>query len=132
MSLALQETEAGASESPSECMIGDVNVFWSAVDSESDSSCGGEAGSSPPETAGLVGELEIMIAEPCMRGKGYGREALAIMMAYAAEVVHTYAFVAKIGLDNAQSIHLFESLGFREKSRSQVGLSASAAIPPCA
>ncbi len=54
------------------------------------------------------------------RPNRYGREALILMMAYASEMVRTRAFVAKIALGNAQSIRLFESLGFREASRSEV------------
>ncbi|KAL3572982.1 hypothetical protein D5086_026886 [Populus alba] len=48
-----------------EAMVGDVNIFMNDVDD--------------PQVA----EIEIMIAEPKSRGKGLGKEAVLMMMAYA-------------------------------------------------
>ncbi|XP_015150959.2 N-acetyltransferase 9 isoform X5 [Gallus gallus] len=47
-----------------DCMVGDVNIFLT-----------------DPEDPTL-GEIEIMIAEPSYRGRGFGKEATLMMMSY--------------------------------------------------
>ncbi|KAK3760404.1 hypothetical protein RRG08_018632 [Elysia crispata] len=84
-------------------MVGDVNIFYLAEDNKREE-----------------GEVEIMIAEPSARGKGFGRESLCLMMRYARENLGTKSFTSKIGFSNAASLHLFHSLGFKEISRSDV------------
>lgn len=87
-----------------EAMVGDTNLFLSQ-DQDSDQ---------------LLGEIEIMIAEGAARGKGFGWEATCTMLKYGMDVLKVGAFVAKIGLDNATSIRMFEKLQFKEESRSAV------------
>ncbi|RUS90732.1 hypothetical protein EGW08_001536 [Elysia chlorotica] len=84
-------------------MVGDVNIFFPSEDISRDE-----------------GEVEIMIADPSVRGKGFGRESLCLMMRYARENLGTKTFTSKIGFSNAASLHLFQSLGFKEISRSDV------------
>ncbi|KAI9775314.1 MAG: hypothetical protein M1839_001298 [Geoglossum umbratile] len=106
------------SEEPGENMIGDVNMFLTRDG-------GGGDGD------GVVGELELMIAEKSMRGKGLGRAGLLAFLKFV--VLHLEGILqefnsrpggenkqggleylrVKIGEGNVGSIALFESLGFR-------------------
>ncbi|MCO5581356.1 hypothetical protein L7F22_035238 [Adiantum nelumboides] len=83
-------------------MVGDVNLYMNDVEE--------------PFTA----EIEIMIAESARRGKGLGREAVQLMMAYAIEHLNISKFRAKIGDVNSASLHLFRSLGYEDVSHSAV------------
>jgi predicted nicotinamide N-methyase/RimJ/RimL family protein N-acetyltransferase len=78
------------------CMIGDTNLFFN-----------------DPEDP-LSAEIEIMIAEPEFRRKGYATKSLKSMMAYANLVLGVARFVAKIGYDNTSSLGMFtsKSLGY--------------------
>ncbi|XP_042305911.1 N-acetyltransferase 9 [Sceloporus undulatus] len=79
-----------------ECMVGDVNLFL--TDSEDPT----------------VGEIEIMIAEPNYRGRGFGKEATLIMMSYGMTHLGLTTFEAKIGLENETSIGMFKKIHFKE------------------
>jgi len=84
-------------------MAGDTNLFFNDPDSKT------------------TAEIEIMIAEASSRGKGLGREAARMMMAFAVSRLGVTRFVAKVGEANAPSLALFtRSLGFTEVSRSSV------------
>lgn len=103
---------AGEADSPT-TLLGDVNLFLSPGDSP---------------TAGPTGELELMIALPAHRRRGYGRAALLTFLRYIS--VHQTAILAeyapasapeqqqqlqltvKITATNVQSTALFESIGF--------------------
>ncbi|KYN27261.1 PREDICTED: N-acetyltransferase 9-like protein [Trachymyrmex cornetzi] len=80
-----------------DAMVGDTNLFLH-------------------DSQGLcVAEIEIMIAEEANRGKRRGWESIILMLLYGAETLNINKFCAKIKLDNAVSIRMFEKLGFREK-----------------
>ncbi|KAI8912800.1 N-acetyltransferase 9-like protein [Gorgonomyces haynaldii] len=64
------------------------------------------------------GEIEIMIAEPQFRGKGYAKHILSIMMDYCTTHLNLTHFTAKISLKNQQSLKLFERLSFVEIEKS--------------
>lgn len=68
----------------------------------------------------IVAEAEIMIAEPTARGKGFGNEALLLMLKYAQSELGVQEFVSKIGYENVVSQNLFKKLMFEEQSRSDV------------
>ncbi|KAI9767595.1 MAG: hypothetical protein M1840_005632 [Geoglossum simile] len=104
-------------ESPGENMVGDVNLFLTR---DGDSTANS-----------VVGEVELMIAEKRMRGKGLGRASLLAFLKFITlhqeEILGEYkkhgdenergvlAYLrAKIGEGNMESIGLFESLGFRK------------------
>ena len=53
-------------------MVGDVNLFFTDPNHKS------------------LAELEVMIAEPHSRGKGYGHEATVLMISYGAFIVSHY------------------------------------------
>ncbi len=54
----------------------------------------------------------ILIAEQENRGKGYGAEALDLIIKYGATHLHLHQLYANIAEDNATSIKLFEKCGF--------------------
>ncbi|MEJ2584963.1 MAG: GNAT family N-acetyltransferase [Robiginitalea sp.] len=56
--------------------------------------------------------LGIVISEPADRDRGYGAEAIALMTAYAFEVLGLHQLYASVGEKNVRSRHLFEKLGF--------------------
>ena len=64
-----------------------------------------------------VAEIEVMVAEQKSRRKGIAREALRLMMNYAASDLNVNSFVAKILEVNEPSIALFQSLGYHEIKR---------------
>ncbi|MGH0147447.1 UNVERIFIED_CONTAM: hypothetical protein FKN15_069919 [Acipenser sinensis] len=53
-----------------DCMLGDVNIFLT----------------DPEDTS--LGEVEIMIAEPSYRGRGFGKEVTRMIMCYGKEALH--------------------------------------------
>lgn len=78
-------------------MVGDANLFMHDYDD--------------PTNA----EIEIMIAEPRYRGKGFGREALFLLMKYGiSSSMSITRFFAKINESNLASLGLFKSLGYIE------------------
>ncbi|XP_069510964.1 alpha/beta-tubulin-N-acetyltransferase 9 isoform X2 [Ambystoma mexicanum] len=85
-----------------DCMVGDVNLFLT-----------------DPEDPTL-GEIEVMIAEPCYRGKGFGKEATLMMLSYGVKSLGISKFEAKIGQENVTSIGMFQKLHFQEVSTSSV------------
>lgn len=62
-----------------------------------------------------------MIAEEKFRRKGLGIEAITLMILYGIEQLNIKHFLAKIGLENTNSIRMYtEKLLFKEDSRSKV------------
>lgn len=102
-----------------EKMIGDVNLFLSPPEVEDDGN-GDEEGI-------CTGELELMIADPSCRRKGYGRGAVLSFMMFiernlegilkeflgAEGKARGLRLRVKIGGENEKSIGLFEGLGFK-------------------
>lgn len=77
-------------------MIGDVNLY---VNSNEESR----------------GELEVMIAEPAARRKGFAYQAILMMIAYTHEEMNIRFFEVRISRDNNPSLSLFkDKLGFVE------------------
>lgn len=68
----------------------------------------------------ILAEAEIMIAEPNSRGKGYGKQAILLMLKYGQSELKVQEFVSKIGYENATSQNMFKKLLFVEQSRSDV------------
>ncbi|XP_033116861.1 N-acetyltransferase 9-like isoform X3 [Anneissia japonica] len=85
-----------------DCMCGDVNLFLNDQDDRS------------------TAEVEIMIAEKLCRGKGFGKEALLLMMQYGVEKLDIKKYTAKIGSKNTPSQEMFKKLGFKQVSFSEV------------
>lgn len=99
-------------------LIGDTNLFLNQdyfLSGSDDESAQHEMNN---ET--IVAEAEIMIAEPEARGKGFGKEALLLMLKYGQMELGVQEFVSKIGFDNVASQNLFRKIQFDEQSRSDV------------
>lgn len=79
-----------------------------------------ESGQHELNNEAIIAEAEIMIAEPDARGKGFGKEALLLMLKYGQAELGVQEFVSKIGYDNVNSQHLFRKFKFDEQSRSDV------------
>ncbi|NXG25087.1 NAT9 acetyltransferase, partial [Grallaria varia] len=78
------------------CMVGDVNLFLTNAEDPT------------------LGEVEIMIAEPSYRGRGFGKEATLMMMSYGVRSLGITKFEAKIGQENGASLCMFKKLHFEE------------------
>ncbi|XP_053564848.1 alpha/beta-tubulin-N-acetyltransferase 9 [Bombina bombina] len=85
-----------------QCMVGDVNLFLT-----------------DPEDPSLA-EIEIMIAEPSSRGRGFGEESVRLMLFYGVTTLRISKFEAKIGQENLTSIRLFHRLHFKQVSVSEI------------
>lgn len=83
-------------------MIGDTNIYFS------------------DPTDLTTGEIEVMIAEPEFRGKGYGKEVIDQMITFSRQVIGVRTFVAKIKETNHASLNMFAKLGFKKVSSSDV------------
>ncbi|XP_072882774.1 alpha/beta-tubulin-N-acetyltransferase 9 isoform X2 [Hemitrygon akajei] len=79
-----------------DCMVGDVNLFLT-----------------DPEDPTMA-EIEIMIAEPNFRGKGFGKEVTLMMMYYGVTKLGIRKFQAKINLENIISIAMFQNMHFEK------------------
>ncbi|WFD18056.1 Prohibitin-1, subunit of the prohibitin complex (Phb1p-Phb2p) [Malassezia caprae] len=89
-------------------MAGDVNVFLTPRFSDDEDA--------PPNT---YAEMEVMIAEHAWRRRGLGREALQMLLHYITQAagppfpLDPTRLFARISMENAPSIALFEQLGFQ-------------------
>jgi len=92
------KVEGGCKEE--DCMVGDTNIFINQQDNDA--------------------EAEIMIADPSARGKGFGEEAISLMLRYGHEFLGLKTFSAKIKFGNVASEKLFDKLGFQITSSSEV------------
>ncbi|KAL9833489.1 alpha/beta-tubulin-N-acetyltransferase 9 isoform 1-T1 [Geothlypis trichas] len=90
------DSECWPGQAEENSMVGDVNLFLTNAEDPT------------------VGEIEIMIAEPSCRGRGFGKEATLLMMAYGVRKLGITKFEAKIGQENEASICMFKKLHFKE------------------
>ncbi|KAI1214648.1 GNAT domain-containing protein [Annulohypoxylon truncatum] len=116
-------------------MTGDVNMFLSPWIPDNEEEMQMVYDESETKTY-CTAEIDIMIADPARRGKGLGRAAVATFMRYVLQnleaILHEYdgfhvnddythrkvvlkEMAAKIYEDNAASIALFKSLGFKQR-----------------
>ena len=102
-------------------MVGDVNLFLSEMDIESETDQDEGANKKKDDTNNedsshtvvpLQAEIDIMIAENDQRRQGLGKEAVCAMMLYGTKQLHVQRFFCKINEDNVSSINLFQGLGF--------------------
>jgi RimJ/RimL family protein N-acetyltransferase len=104
-------------------MVGDVNLFFQAVDDDDGDEGGGGAGGgarggrASPSGEGAApttcAEVEVMIAAPSARGRGLGAAAVRLLLAYARKHCGLRAATAKVGRGNAASLSMFQGrLGF--------------------
>jgi len=69
-----------------------------------------------------VAGIRLGISDPADRRKGYGRQALQLMLRYAFDELNLYRLVAQIPAYNRIAIRLFEGAGFVEEVRRREAL----------
>lgn len=100
--LDAEKWQAQPGSTEESCMAGDVNLFLTDLGDPS------------------LGEIEVMIAEPSCRGRGFGTEAVLMMMSYGVTKLGLTKFEAKIGQGNEPSIRMFQKLHFEQVAVSSV------------
>ncbi|XP_050079117.1 alpha/beta-tubulin-N-acetyltransferase 9 [Anopheles maculipalpis] len=94
-----------------EALVGDTNIFLQSNT---------EAEDTDPTDRRLLGEIEIMIAEPSARGKRYGWEATLLMLVFGVERLHLRQYIAITKDTNERAIRMFERMKFRETKRTPI------------
>ena len=101
--------------------IGDVNLFLhdyiqeEGISDDGDdhnSEDGGVVSTTTEEHGPTTAEVEIMIANPEQRKRGYGTNALQLICQYSVEFLSIERIIAKISNDNLPSLTTFKRLGF--------------------
>ena len=62
--------------------------------------------------ANQVGGLTVAIADPDQRGKGYGYDAISVLLDYAFNELNLYRVQLTVFAYNTRAIRLYERLGF--------------------
>jgi RimJ/RimL family protein N-acetyltransferase len=62
---------------------------------------------------GHSAELSLILGEPEVWGKGYGREALDLMLGYAFQNLGLHEVWLMVRVDNGKGVRLFDRSGFR-------------------
>lgn len=91
-------------------LVGDTNLFLRVDD----------VGEYKDGKRSQVAEAEIMIAEIEARGKGYGWEAMLLLLKYAQQNLRIKKYEVKIGIKNEKSLRMFNKMQFKEVARSAV------------
>jgi RimJ/RimL family protein N-acetyltransferase len=101
-------------------MTGDVNLFLSDEDEETDDDGSDQEKEQPSRhnAEDIIprrqAEVDIMIVETAYRRNGLGTEAVCLMMMYGATHLNITRFFCKIHEDNTASLTLFRKLGFQQ------------------
>jgi len=74
------------------------------------------------EWAGGYARLQLGIGLPDERGKGYGSEALRLLLRYAFSELNLFRLDAIVGEDNLAAMRLFQKAGFVEEVRQRQAL----------
>jgi RimJ/RimL family protein N-acetyltransferase len=61
-------------------------------------------------------ELAVVLAPECAN-KGYGQEAVRLLLAFGFEQLNLHRVFLKVYADNARAIHVYEKLGFQTEGR---------------
>jgi len=64
-----------------------------------------------------TGSLKLAIGDPADRGKGYGGEALQLMLRFAFSELNLYRVAAVVVEDNPEALKFFQRCGFVEEVR---------------
>jgi RimJ/RimL family protein N-acetyltransferase len=74
------------------------------------------------EWAHGTGVVKLGIGDAADRGKGYGTEALRLLLRFAFSEINLYRLSALISQDNAVALHVFREAGFMEEVRRRKAL----------
>ena len=115
----------GSPDVPTAKMIGDVNLFLSRADvdeydrveEEDEGVIDWGAPPPPPVPTLLQAEIDVMIADPAARRRGYARAAVLLMVRHGVRALGVERVVAKILVANEASLALFRKVGFVERRR---------------
>jgi RimJ/RimL family protein N-acetyltransferase len=69
-----------------------------------------------------TGYLKIAIGDAAERNKGYGSDALSLILAYAFNELNLYRLTAMVGQDNPGALRFFSRFGFVEEVRRRKAL----------
>lgn len=64
-----------------------------------------------------AGQLRMAIGDPQDRGRGYGSEALALLLRFVFEELNLHRLGAIVGEDNPRALEFFKKFGFVEEVR---------------
>jgi RimJ/RimL family protein N-acetyltransferase len=64
-----------------------------------------------------TGSLKVVIGDPGDRGKGYGSEAMQLILGFAFSELNLYRLSAVVGEDNPAALKFFQRYGFVEEVR---------------
>ncbi len=63
------------------------------------------------------GKLRIFIGDKSYLGKGYGREALLLLLAYAFDYLNLNSLLLTVREDNARAVACYKAVGFKPAGR---------------
>lgn len=69
-----------------------------------------------------IGSLKLAIGDPAERGKGYGSEALQLILRFAFSELNLYRMSAVVGEDNPEALKFFIRFNFMEEVRRRKAL----------
>jgi RimJ/RimL family protein N-acetyltransferase len=69
-----------------------------------------------------IGSLKLAIGDPAERNKGYGSQALQLILRYAFTELNLYRLSAVVGGDNPAALRFFQRAGFVEEVRRRKAL----------
>ncbi len=69
-----------------------------------------------------VGSLRLAIGDPAERGKGYGSDAMQLILRYAFNELNLHRLSAVVGEDNPGALKFFNKFGFVEEVRRRKAL----------
>jgi RimJ/RimL family protein N-acetyltransferase len=69
-----------------------------------------------------TGNLKLAIGDPAERGKGYGSEAMRLILRYAFSELNLYRLTAILGADNIKALDFLQKFGFVEEVRRRKAL----------
>lgn len=59
------------------------------------------------------GELGIFLGEPFEKNKGYGSEAVQLLVEYGFKILNLHSIMLKVFSFNVNAIHVYEKIGFK-------------------
>lgn len=77
----------------------------------------GSCGLLQPDLIQRTGELGIFIGEKKQRGKGYGSEAVRLLLDFAFNILNLHSVYLRVRSFNQAGIHTYKKIGFKEIGR---------------